>query len=214
MTILYIDTTTNYLYSAISINNQITGEIKAKLDKDLSVFTLPKIKEMLEDNQVDPKEVDKLLVVNGPGSFTGVRIGVTIAKTYAWSLKKKISTVSSLKAMALSAKSECAYKVPFIDARRGYGYAAIYDENHKAVLKEQYMSIEALKCALEHLPGSYTIITNTPIEGLENNCEEYDPNFAKIVENCKDSVELNPHAVNPNYLKLTEAEEKQKEELI
>lgn len=214
MTILYIDTTTNYLYSAISINNQITGEIKAKLDKDLSVFTLPKIKEMLEDNQVDPKEVDKLLVVNGPGSFTGIRIGVTIAKTYAWSLKKKISTLSSLKVMALSAKKECTYKVPFIDARRGYGYAAIYDENYKAVLKEQYMSIEALKCALEHLPDNYTIITNTPIEGLESNCEEYDPNFAKIVEYCKDSVELNPHAVNPNYLKLTEAEEKQKEELI
>lgn len=214
MTILYIDTTTNYLYSAISMNNQITGEIKAKLDKDLSVFTLPKIKEMLEDRHIDPKDVDKLLVVNGPGSFTGIRIGVTIAKTYAWSLKKKISTVSSLMAMALSTKKEKIYKVPFIDARRGYGYAAIYDEENRPVLKDQYMSIEALKCAIEHLPGEYTIITNTPIEGLENNCEKYDPNFAKIVEFCKDNVESNPHAVNPNYLKLTEAEEKQKEELI
>lgn len=210
MKILYIDTTSSYLYGALWIDTKVTESVNIKLGKDLSVFTLKKISEMFEHAKIDPKDIDKIIVANGPGSFTGIRIGVTIAKTYAYSLKKKIVTISSLQAMALSSKKETDYKVPIIDARRDYIYAAIYDKDNLPVLKEQYLSKQALLCAIDNLPGEYSVITNDEIE--IDHKEEYSPNFDKIIDTYKEKEEENPHSINPNYLKLTEAEEKQKEE--
>ena len=207
MKILYIDTTTSYLYGALWIDNKVVESVNIKLGKDLSVFTLQKISEMVEHAQLDSKEIDKIIVVNGPGSFTGIRIGVTFSKIYAYSLKKNISTISSLQAMALSSKKDTDYKIPVIDARRDYVYAAIYDKENIPILKEQYLSREALLCAIDNLPGEYSVITNDEIE--MDHLEEYTPNFAKIIDTYKEKEEENPHAVNPNYLKLTEAEEKQ-----
>lgn len=212
MIALYIDTTSNYLYSALSIDNKITGEIKEKLDKDLSVFTLDKIRIMLENSNLETKNIEKIIVVNGPGSFTGVRIGVTIAKTWALSLNTKISVTSSLKSMALSSEVASDYKVPIIDARRGFVYAGIYDNNGIPVLNDKYISLEALKCAIENLPGSYSVITNNDID--IDNIELYNPNFSNIFKNNINNEELIPHAVNPVYLKQTEAEEKERIELI
>lgn len=210
MKILYIDTTSSYLYGALWIDTKVTESVNIKLGKDLSVFTLKKISEMFEHAKIDSKDIDKIIVANGPGSFTGIRIGVTIAKTYAYSLKKKIVTISSLQAMALSSKKETDYKVPIIDARRDYIYAAIYDKDNLPVLKEQYLSKQALLCAIDNLPGEYSVITNDEIE--IDHKEEYSPNFDKIIDTYKEKEEENPHSINPNYLKLTEAEEKQKEE--
>ncbi len=211
MRILYIDTTTNYLYGALWNKDQVIESVNIKLDKDLSVFTLQKISEMLSKQNIEPKEVDKIIVVNGPGSFTGIRVGVTIAKTYALGLQKKISTISSLQAMAASSKTEATYKVPVIDARRGFVYAAIYDNQNTPVLKEQYLSLTALNCAIDNLPGEYTIITNDSVD-IEKK-EQYIPNFFNIINLYKDKEEENPHLVNPMYLKLTEAEEKKKSEI-
>lgn len=212
MRILYIDTTTNYLYSALWEDGKIVQELKEKLDKDLSVFTLQKISEMMNNVNWNPKDIDKILVVNGPGSFTGIRVGVTIAKTYAYGLNKQISTVSSLKAMACSTTKDCPYRIPIIDARRGYVFAAIYDKENNAILKEQYVSLAALKCTIESLPGDYTVITNNDIDVEEK--EEYNPNFDTILNKYHDQELENPHLVNPIYLKLTEAEEKQNIGLI
>lgn len=212
MRTLYIDTTTNYLYSYYSDNKQITGKIEEQLDKDLSVFTLSKIEEMLNMNNIKPKDLDKLIVVNGPGSFTGIRIGVTIAKTMAYSLKKEISVISSLKVMTISSKKNVEYYIPVIDARRNYVFTAIYDRNGNEVLKEKYISLEALKIAINNLPGEYTVITNNNID--LPNIEEYSPDFEKIINNYENMESINPHLVNPVYLKLTEAEEKKQVEII
>lgn len=212
MKILFIDTTSNYLYSALLIDENITGEIKENLGKDLSVFTLDRIKKMLDDNHTTPSDLDKILVVNGPGSFTGIRIGVTIAKTLAYSLNIPITTVSSLEVMALSSTQETTYKVPIIDARRGYVYAGIYDKEDNQILKNQYMSLEALKCAIDKLPGTYSVITNSDID--IDNIEVYSPNFLKIIMKNKNNECVNPHSVNPIYLKSTEAEEKQEVDTI
>lgn len=212
MIALYIDTTSNYLYSALLKDDKITGEIKEKLDKDLSVFTLDKIRLMLEKSELTPNDIDKIIVVNGPGSFTGVRIGVTIAKTWALSLNTKISVTSSLKSMAISSKTNSSYKIPIIDARRGYVFSGIYDNNGNSILKDQYINLETLKCAIGNLPDSYSIITNNDID-IENK-ELYEPNFSNIFKYNINNEEVNPHAVNPVYLKQTEAEEKEGIEII
>ena len=211
MKILYIDTTTSYLYTGLVVNGKLLDQIKEDFGKDLSSCALLKISELLTNNHLAPNDIDKIMVVNGPGSFTGIRVGVTIAKTYAYTLQKKIVTISSLEAMAISSKEESTFKIPMIDARRGYVYGAIYN-NSVPVLKPQYITLEALKCAVDHLFDTYQYISNQNYTDLE--IEPYDPDIEKIVNTFETREEVNPHSVNPVYLKQTEAEEKQNLELI
>ena len=212
MRILYIDTTTSNLYTAVYQDNKILDSISSSFGKDLSKVALDKIKDMLDGLNLTPKDIDKIIVVNGPGSFTGIRIGVTLAKTLAYTLNKDITTISSLQAMALSIKDSEEFIVPIIDARRGFVYAAIYDKDGNPILKDQYISLESLRQACDNLIGDYSFIGNDINFDLDY--EEYSPNFLNIIEKYKDKENINPHLVNPIYLKLTEAEENKKQEII
>ena len=101
MKILYIDTSTNYLYAGIVINHELLSEVKKNFTHDLSKYALYEISKMLEKCNLQPNDIDKIIVVNGPGSFTGIRIGMTIAKIFAFTLKKllhsKLSVLQFLK---------------------------------------------------------------------------------------------------------------------
>lgn len=209
MRILYIDTTTRYLYTGIVEDDNLLVEVKEDFGTDLSKVTLKNISEMLDSVSLKPSDIDKIIVVNGPGSYTGIRIGVTIAKTFAFSLKKEITTISSLEAMAVSSRKDTDYIIPIIDARRGYSFGAIYDKNYSPILKEQYIKTDTLHLAIDNLPGSYTVIGSCL--GVT---EEYNPDILKIVNVFKNKEGINPHSVNPIYLKLTEAEEKKNVEVI
>jgi tRNA threonylcarbamoyladenosine biosynthesis protein TsaB len=204
MRYLYIDTSSSYLYTAIVEDDKLISEIKEEFGQSLSEVALPKIVSMFEKNNLSAKDIDKIIVVNGPGSFTGIRIGITIAKVFAWSINIPITTIYSLQAMAISSKLNKIH-VPMINARRGYVFAAIYDENYKEILKPQHIKIDMLNEELNKL-SDYEIITNDEFEMYENT-SNYIPDMLKIVEYFKDKECINPHAVNPEYLKLTEAEE-------
>ena len=203
MRILYIDTSSSYLYTSIVENDKLISEIKEEFGQSLSEVALPRIVSMFEDNNLSPKDIDKIIVVNGPGSFTGIRIGITIAKIYAWSLNIPISTIYSLEAMAISSKNN-TYHVPLINARRGYVYTAIYDEEYNEVLKPCHILLTELQDKLKEI-SDYEFISNDEFDDLELN--SYSPDMVKVVNYFKDKESINPHAVNPEYLKLTEAEE-------
>ena len=204
MKILYIDTSSSYLYSAILDDTKVLAEVKKEFGTSLSEESLPEIAKLFERANLKPKEIEKIIVVNGPGSFTGIRIGITIAKTYAWALNLDIIPISALEAMSISCEEETNH-VPVIDARRGYVFASIYDKDSNVILKPKHILIEELDKELEKL-DNYTIISNNELEHY-NNKIKYDPDISKIVERVKDRESINPHAVNPEYLKLTEAEE-------
>ena len=204
MRYLYIDTSSSYLYTAIVENGKLLSEIKEEFGQSLSEVALPKIASMFEKTNLEAKDIDKIIVVDGPGSFTGIRIGITIAKVYAWSLDIPITTITSLEAMALSSGEETVH-VPMINARRGYVYTAIYDKDYKELLKPQHIRLEDLQEKLQTI-DEYEFISNDKFEGIEN-IKEYNPNLEKIVNYFKDKDSVNPHAVNPEYLKLTAAEE-------
>lgn len=203
MKYLYIDTSSSFLYSAIIENDKIISEIKEDYGQNLSAIALPKISSMFTENSIMPKEIDKIIVVNGPGSFTGIRIGITIAKVYAWSLNIPICTISSLEAMSLSSKSDSVH-VPILNARRGYVYAAIYNKN-KVELKPQHIQFSDLEKKLKKY-DKFIFISNDEFDD-EIDCEKYSPDFLKIINYAKDKENINPHSVNPEYLKKTEAEE-------
>ena len=204
MKILYIDTSSNYLYTSIVDKDKLIGEIKKDYGQSLSEVALPEIASIFNNNNISPKEIDKIIVVNGPGSFTGIRIGITIGKVYAWSLNIPITTIYSLEAMAISSKNKIIH-VPIINARRGFVYAAIYDEDFKEILKPQHLKIDKLKEELNKI-SKYEIISNDEFEDFES-IQSYSPDMLKIVKFFEKKESINPHLVNPEYLKLTEAEE-------
>lgn len=204
MRILYIDTSSSYLYAGIAEDNNLLAEVKKEFGTSLSEEALPEIVSLFTKTNLTAKDIDKIIVVNGPGSFTGIRIGITIAKVYAWSLNIPITTITSLEAMMLSSNKN-KVKVPMIDARRHYVFSAIYDENNQIILKPQHIKMDDINKELEKL-SDYTIITKDELEEYDNK-EDYNPDILRIINYFKDKESINPHGVNPDYLKLTEAEE-------
>ena len=212
MKILYLDTSSSFLYTAIKKDDEIIAEIKEKLDNNLSKFALSRIEGMFKIKNISYDEIDKIIVVNGPGSFTGIRIGLTIAKTLAWAKKIPIVPISSLEAMALSADSIHNYIVPAIDARRNFLYASIYDNQNKSfIMNEKYISIDTLNVVLNNLYGNIVFVTNDKLD-INYDIEPYDPKIDVIIDKFKDREAINPHSIDANYLKLTEAEEKKLKE--
>ena len=202
MTIFYIDTTSSYLYTAIVKDNNLLIENKKNLGKNLSIETVSIVSNMFNEVHIKPNDINKIIVVNGPGSFTGIRIGVTLAKIMAWSLNIPILTITSMEAMAKSIKTD-KLVVPIINARREACYAAIFDGDKK-ILEEKYLTIEKLKMFLLGLNKEYVFISN---DSFPFEVEGYNPDILRIVNFYQNRESLNPHLVNPLYLKLTEAEE-------
>lgn len=128
MRLLAIDTSSNLLSLALFNNQDIIAFENNQSQMQHGVLLLPKIKELLASNQVSAKEVDGIIIGMGPGSYTGLRIGVTAAKMWAVSQNIPVYPVSSLAVMALSVESsdKKVAIVPIVDARRESCYTAIY----------------------------------------------------------------------------------------
>lgn len=187
MKYLFIDTCSNCLIISTIINNKLDYFFIDKNNNDTS----SKVMKVLKEAVCDINTVDKIFVVNGPGSFTGIRVGVTIAKTIGFCLNIPIIKLSELELLATT-KTDTKYNVSLIDARRGYVYAGIYDKDLNCYLEDQHILLNDIK-----YPDSYTVIDN------------YDNiDLLKIIKKHEFDEPINPHDLKPNYLKRTEAEEK------
>lgn len=187
------------MHIAVVEDNEVLYHFEEEIHTDMASRIVPIIDDCFKGLSFSINDIDRIYVVNGPGSFTGVRVGVTTAKMLAWSLKKEIVTVSSLEFLATTSV-DSKYKIPMIDARRGYVYAGVYDSNLNTVLEDQYILLDALQTYFE----DGTIISHDELASRILPKE----NIIEIVEKHKNDKSLNPHEVKPNYLKLTEAEEK------
>lgn len=88
---------------------------------------LPMAEDMLKNAELELKDVDLIAVAHGPGSFTGIRIGVSTVKGLAWALEKPCVGVSTLEAMAWHGLAAGGYVCPVMDARRGQVYNALFE---------------------------------------------------------------------------------------
>lgn len=200
---LFLDTSSSYLNSALIKDGKVLKELYLLLDKDMSKLALYKIKEMIAEADLMSSDIDQIIVAKGPGSYTGLRVGVTIAKIFAWGLEKELSSISSLYVLA-SSITDASYIVPVIDARRGYLFASIYDKNYQVVLEETYISKESLLEKVSKLNGTVKFVSSIEIPALETT--KYQPNISNMIKNMILTKE-NPYELIPNYLKKTEAEE-------
>ena len=196
---LVIDTSSFVMYVAIAENHQVLAVYEEEVLKDMASKIIPVLEELFTKVSFSLEDIDKIFIVNGPGSFTGVRVGVTVAKTIAWALKKKIIPISSLEFLATT-KVSTRYKIPVIDARRGYVYGGVYDETGNPILSDCYMPFEDLKSYWDE----GTIISRDSIPNKQN--PKLD--VLQLIERHQNDEGVNPHQLNPEYLKLTEAEEK------
>lgn len=199
MRYLFIDTSSSFINIAIIENDNIVFNYHEKVDKDMSNKIIPIIDKGFQNCTFELKDINKIFVVNGPGSFTGVRIGVTVAKTIAWSLDIDIIPISSLQFLATTPSTK-KYLVPMIDARRGNVFAGIYDQELNNIFSDQLISYEQL---IKKLNDNYEQISYDFDEIVVPNC-----NIIRIIHKHLNDSPSNPHLLNPNYLKLTEAEEK------
>lgn len=126
MKILAIDTSNQVMGVGVSDGDQVLGEITTNMKKNHSVRLMPAIETMLTEVGIGAAELDAIAVAHGPGSYTGVRIGVTVAKTMAWSLGIGLAGVSSLEVLAQNGRRFEGMISPIFDARRGQVYTGLY----------------------------------------------------------------------------------------
>lgn len=171
MKTLFIDTHLWNINIALLENGKVLKEevIKDKKNNSELLFnTLIKV--------IDKEDYEEIIVVNGPGSFTGVRLGVIIAKTLAYTQKKTIKVISSLECLAVST---------------GKNIVAFSDNNGYYVGK----------FTTDFKNGEYSYMTNADFAKLEEEETKAELDYYKIWEFCQGKEALNPHLVKPIYVK-------------
>ena len=200
---LFLDTCNSNIIIGLLKDNKLIDNSSFKNDNNLSEKLLPMIKDLLEKNNIKINSINKIYISIGPGSFTGIRIGVTVAKTIAWALNIDIIPISSLEVMA-STHEKDNYICPLIDARRGYVFAGLYNNELDSIIEDKYIKLDEL---LTILNLQYQNIKYVSYDKIENT-NLPNINIEKLIKKHELDKPINPHLINPNYLKRTEAEEK------
>ncbi|WP_099221556.1 tRNA (adenosine(37)-N6)-threonylcarbamoyltransferase complex dimerization subunit type 1 TsaB [Listeria costaricensis] len=221
--ILGIDTSTDTMSIALYQEGTILGEYTTNLKKNHSVRLLPAIQTLLEECGATPRDLTKIAVSEGPGSYTGLRIGVTAAKTLAWDLDIPLVGISSLEVLAASGRYFNGKIVPLMDARRGNVYAGVYEtaaSGLASVHADQHISLEELLAYLEEKKQPVLFIGQLSaafreqiIAALGERATLSEPPYAyaragTLTWLAEQKAGVPVHTFVPTYLKLAEAESK------
>lgn len=150
--LLFIDTSSPLCSVCISKNDQVlsavndfSGNVHGKM---LTVF----IDQLFRENHLHLQDLSAIVISDGPGSYTGLRIGASVAKGLCFALSVPLITVSTLQAMAWQMQSialnTSALYIPMIDARRMDAYYAVFDYQLKTKEPVSFLTISA-ECLLQ-----------------------------------------------------------------
>lgn len=192
---LFLDTSSKKLVVILVKDNEVLSKKELESINDHASHLVPFIDEVLKENNMTTKDINKIYVVNGPGSFTGTRIGVTVGKTLAYSNNIKVVPVSSLKQYIFS-KTGYDYYISIINDKNNRIYYGIYDKDYNDIVIDKYSTKEVYDKDISKLSGNTIVID-------ENNS---DLDILKLIEYYKDK-EIDSHYLKPNYLKKIDAEE-------
>ena len=191
---LFLDTSSKKLVVILVKDNEILSKKELESINDHASHLVPFIDEVLKENSMTTKDINKIFIVNGPGSFTGTRIGVTVGKTLAFSNNINVIPVSSLKQYIFS-KEGYDYYVSIINDKNNRLYYGIYDKNYNDIIIDKYSTKDIFDKDISKLEGN--ILT------IDENNQELD--ILKLIDYYKDK-EINAHELKPNYLKKIDAE--------
>lgn len=223
MTTLAIDTSNETLGVALAKDGILIGEIMTTLKQGQTARLMPAIHSLMEQTDTVVEDLKELVVARGPGSYTGVRVGVTTAKSMAWGLDLPIYPVSSLRALAFNGSSFDGYVMPFFNARRNAMFTALYRfevGKIQEIYAEQYVSFadwihtikeqkrdEKILCLSPHLSVFEEQLRENLTDSvvLPKAAEQYlRPGHLLAAREQAELKEV--HLVKPNYLRMTEAE--------
>lgn len=125
---LALDTSSYRLGVAISVGEEVVAEHMTNLKVNHALRLMPAVEALLNEVQMTPNELDYIAVAKGPGSYTGVRMAATSAKTLAWTLNIPLISISTLTMMAQAGKYFNGLVVPIIDARRNTVFASVFKQ--------------------------------------------------------------------------------------
>lgn len=160
MKILAIDTATSVASAAVVDDEKLLAEIIINDGKKHSEKLLPAIDHLLGDAGLDIDDIDAFCAVKGPGSFTGLRIGIATVKGFAQANHKPVVGISTLEALAANLLHTDAYLCPMLDARRRQVFTGVYypkNDELKNIIPDTMMSVDALTAQLESLSSDMPI---------------------------------------------------------
>ncbi|MEO7801558.1 MAG: tRNA (adenosine(37)-N6)-threonylcarbamoyltransferase complex dimerization subunit type 1 TsaB [Ginsengibacter sp.] len=143
--ILQIDTSTENAIVSLCNDEQVLKAVISSDQKNHASFLQPAIKSIVQDCNVSFTQLDAVGVIIGPGSYTGLRVGLATAKGLCYALKKPLLTLNTLGVMAITAtlNDDAEYYCPMIDARRMEVFTAVYNKNLEPVVKPCALVLEA-----------------------------------------------------------------------
>ncbi len=183
MLTLFIDTHASTIRLALVFNNKLLREITVNEKLDHSTVCMPTLVKLMEEEKKTVKDLTDIVVVNGPGSFTGERLGVTIAKTLAFTLNIPIRTITSIET-CLASINFAKDTYLSLSEKNGY-FLALF--NSKKELIDNYFYIS--KSEYDEFVKAHNVL-------LVN---DYDILNSVLFAQQKEAI--NPHLVNPFYVK-------------
>lgn len=186
---LFISTFRELIEIALLKDGKMITKKEQISNRNHSIYTIPLIEEILKENEITTRDLNEIIVIDGPGSFTGVRLGITVAKMLAYTLNIKIKAISSIEALA-SGKNALKMIITITDPKGKY--FGIFD-NGKLINKLSYLS-----------KADYENFINTNYkEYTELNDDKLD---IEAIYNYSKNIETqNPHIVKARYIKGIEA---------
>lgn len=203
---LLLDTSNQALSVAVNRDGKMLAEINTNYKKTHSETLVDNIQKVLSIADIKKSDIDRIIVARGPGSYTGVRIGITVAKMLAKQLNIPVYSVSSLFVLAVS-NSIRGNAAPLIDARRAHVYGALYNiekDDYTEVIAPAYVEFQALSADIDEA----VYLLNSQ-EKITIDIDEYTHVTPRIseVERYEKALKLeDADQLVPDYLRISEAE--------
>ncbi|MCW3089272.1 MAG: tsaB [Ferruginibacter sp.] len=188
--ILNIDTAVDVASVSIAKDGEIMARASNSQQKDHGGFLQPAIASLLKDTGISIQELDAIAISAGPGSYTGLRVGMATAKGLCYALKKPLITINTLEILASAAISQFNEKslkdsplfCPMIDARRNEVFTAMYHQNLREVLKPVALVLDQNSFA-KSLLNSRVFFFGNGSEKWKLFCSSSNANFIELADN-------------------------------
>lgn len=224
MLVLSVDSSYSTATCALIKDDKILAEINLNDKKQHSVILMRLIDSILKEYEININDIDAFIISRGPGSFTGLRIGMATLKGLAFASKKPLISVSTLDALAYNSISFQGIICPIMDALRDNIYTCLYkneNNNLTPLIKEQCLNINELVTILKEQTLPIIFVGDGVAkhkEFLQENIPNsfFAPNHSNFpkassvgelgIKKINDGVIENIDSINPIYLRKSQAE--------